>query len=101
MSDAEKLNVTNRDEVRRFLLAKLCEFAAMSPEQTRGRLNDQIKACRTLYVDFGYQPALQMLGQIASVDVCRTKGRSRDQEAAAKLLKRFLNAVKVDKSGVQ
>jgi|HubBroStandDraft_2_1064218.scaffolds.fasta_scaffold1041251_2 hypothetical protein len=87
--------------MRRFVLAKYCEFAAISPEQTKGTLNGQIRACRTLYVDFGYQPALQMLGQIASVDVSRTKGRSRDQEAAAKLQKRFLNAIKVDKSGIQ
>jgi hypothetical protein len=101
MSDAEKLDVTDRDEVRRFLFAKYCEFAAMSPEQTKGTLNAQIKACDALYLKFGYQPALQMLGQIASIDVSRTKGRSRGQAAAAKLQKKFLNAIKVDKSGIQ
>jgi hypothetical protein len=101
MSDAEKLDVTDRDEVRRFLFAKYCEFAAMSPEQTKGTLNAQIKACDALYLKFGYQPALQVLGEIARIDVSRTKGRSRGQAAAAKLQKKFLNAIKVDKSGIQ
>jgi hypothetical protein len=101
MSDAEKLDVTDRDEVRRFLFSKYCEFAAMPPEQTKGTLNAQIKACDALYLKFGYQPALQMLGEIASIDVSRTKGRSRSQAAATKLQKKFLNAIKVDKSGIQ
>jgi hypothetical protein len=87
--------------MRRFVFAKYCEFAAMRPEQTKGTLNAQIKACEALYLKFGYQPALQMLGEIARLDVSRTKGRSRGQAAAAKLQKRFLNAIKVDKSGIQ
>jgi hypothetical protein len=101
MSDVEKLDITNRDEVRRFLFAKYYEFAAMPPEQTRGTLNAQIKACEALYLKFGYQPAMQMLGEIANIDVSRTKSRSRGQAAAAKLQKKFLNAIKVDKSSIQ
>jgi len=101
MSDAGKPDFTDRDEMRRLILAKYCEFAAMSPEQTKGTLNAQIRACESLYLKFGYQPALQMLGEIANIDVSRTKGLSRGQEAAARLQKRFLNAIKVDKSGVQ
>jgi hypothetical protein len=73
----------------------------MPPEQTKGTLKGQISACKTLYLKCGYQPALQTLSEIASMDVSRTNGRCRDQEAAARLQKRFLNAVKVDKSGVQ
>lgn len=101
MSDAGKLDVTNRDEVKRFLVTRLCELAAIPPEQTKGTLNGQIKACRLLYLAFGYQPALQTLGQIAGVDVSRTKGCSSGQEAAVRLQKKFLNAIKVDKSGIQ
>jgi hypothetical protein len=101
MSDTGIPDFTNPEDVRRYLFAKYYEFAAMPPEQTKGTLNAQIKACEALYVKFGYQPALQMLDKIVSIDVSRTKGRPRGQEAAAKLLKRFLNAVKVDKSGIQ
>jgi hypothetical protein len=98
MSDAGMPDITNREEMRRFLIAKLCEFAAIPPQLTKGKLKNQIEACRTLYTKCGYQPALQMLGQIASIDVSMTKGNSRGQEAAAKLLKSFLNAIKVDKN---
>jgi hypothetical protein len=101
MSDAGKPDLTDPEDVRRFVFAKYREFAAISPEQTKGTLNGQIKACEALYLKFGYQPALQMLGEIASIDVSRTKGRFRGQEAAAKLQKKFLNAIKVDKSGIQ
>jgi hypothetical protein len=101
MAEAGIPDFTNPDEVRRCILARYCEFASMSPEQTTGTLDVQIKACEALYLKFGYQPALQMLGEIANIDVSRTKGRSRGQEAAAKLQKKFLKAIKVDKSGVQ
>jgi hypothetical protein len=101
MSDAEKLDCTNRDEVRRFIIARLCELATVPPEETKGTLNGQIEACKTLYLKCGYQAALQTLGEIAGMDVSRTKARSRGQEAAAKLQKKFLNAIKVDKSGLQ
>jgi hypothetical protein len=86
---------------KEMIISRLRELAAVPPEQTRGTLNGQISACETLYLKFGYQPALQRLSEIASVDVSRTKGHCRDQEAAARLQKKFLNAVKVDKSGIQ
>jgi hypothetical protein len=101
MSDAGIPDCTDLEAVRRFLFTKYYEFAAMPPEQTKGTLNAQIKACEALYLKFGYQPALQMLSEIASIDISRTKGRSRGQAGAAKLQKRFLNAIKVDKSGIQ
>jgi hypothetical protein len=101
MSDARTPDFTDPEDVRRFLFAKYYEFAAMPPEQTNGTLNAQIKACEALYLKFGYQQALQMLGELSSIDVSRTKGRSRGQAGAAKLQKRFLKAIKVDKSGVQ
>lgn len=98
MNGGRKPDFTDRNDVRRFIIAKMCEFATMPPEKTKGTLSGQIKACRDLYVEWGYQPALRMLGQIANVDTSRTNGRSRDQEAAAKLQKRFLTAIKVTKS---
>ena len=101
MSDAGIPDFTDPAEMRRVVFARYREFAAISPEQTKGTLNAQIKACEALYLKFGYQPALQMLGEIASIDVSRTKGRSRGQAAAAKLQKKLLNAIKVDKSGIQ
>ena len=101
MSDAGTPDFTNPEDVRRFLFAKYREFAAIPPERTKGTLNAQIKACEALFVKFGYQPALQMLGEIASMDVSRTKGRSRGQVTAAKLQRKFLNAIKVDKTGIQ
>jgi hypothetical protein len=101
MSDTGTPDFTDLEEVRRFLFEKYYEFAAMPPEQTKGTLNAQIKACEALYLKFGYQPALQMLSEIASIDVSRTKGCFRGQAAAAKSQKRFLKAIKVDKSGVQ
>jgi hypothetical protein len=101
MSDAGTPDFTNPEDVRRYLFARYYEFAAMPPEQTKGTLNAQIKACEALYLKFGYQPALQILGQLASMDVSRTKGHSRGQVTATKLQKKFLNAIKVDKSGIQ
>ena len=101
MNDADMPDFTDPEDVRRHVFARYREFAAISPEQTRGTLNAQIKACEALYLKFGYQPALRMLGEIASIDISRTKGRSRGQAAAAKLQKKFLNAIKVDKSGIQ
>jgi hypothetical protein len=101
MSDVEMPDLTNREELRRFMVAKLCEFAAIPPEQTKGTLRAQIRACRILYTKMSYQPALQMLGQLSGIDVSRTNGHTRGQETAAKLQKKLLNAIKVDKSGVQ
>jgi hypothetical protein len=101
MSDAGTPDFTDPQDVRRFMIAKLCEFAAMSPEQTRGTLNDQISACKVMYCTFGYEPALKKLTELANIDAARTKGRRRGQEAAARLQKKLLKAIKVDKSGVQ
>jgi hypothetical protein len=101
MSDAEKLDVTDREAVRRFCIAKLCELAAIPPEQTKGTLNGQIRACKMLLDTHGYQPALGRLSELANIDPARTKGSRRGQESAARLQKRFLNAIKVDKSGIQ
>jgi hypothetical protein len=82
-------------------IAILWGFAARSPEETRGGLQVQIRACRSLYRDFGYEPALKRLSELAEIDPARTKGRRRDQEAAEKLLKRLVSSIKPDKSGVQ
>ena len=101
MSDVGMPDFTDPQDVRRFVFAKYREFAATPPEQTKGTLTSQIKACEALYIKFGYQPALQMLSELARIDVSRTKGRSRGQAAAANLQKRFLNAIKVDKTGIQ
>ena len=83
------------------LIARLWEIAATPPEATRGSLKGQIRACRMMYSEFGYKPALQKLDEIAHIDPARTKGLTRDQEAAAKMLKRLVSSIKVDKSGVQ
>jgi hypothetical protein len=76
-------------------------IAVKAPEDMRGSLRAQIHACRSLYGNFGYEPALKRLSEIAEIDAARTKGRLRDQEAAAKLLKRLVSSIKSDKSGLQ
>jgi hypothetical protein len=101
MSDAGLPDFTDPEAMRKLVFGRYCELAATPPEQTKGRLNVQIKACEALYLRFGYQPALQILGQLASMDVSRTKGHSRGQVTATKLQKKFLNAIKVDKTGIQ
>ena len=77
MADTPKPDFTDPNEVRKAVVAKLWELASMSPEQTDGALKGQIKACKTLYLLCGYQPALQRLSEIASIDASRTKGRRR------------------------
>ena len=85
-----------------WIIARLYEIAAAPPETTRGNLTDQIKACRTAYCQFGYEPALGRLREIADIDAARTKGQRRHQESAEKLLKRLLSSIKVDKTqGIQ
>jgi hypothetical protein len=76
------------------------EFAQTPPEKTRGSLKCQIEACKQMYA-LGHEPALAMLSELAKIDVSRTKGRRRGQEAAENLLKRLVSSIKVDKSGVQ
>jgi hypothetical protein len=51
-----------------------------------------------MYCKLGYEPALQRLSELAQIDPARTKGSRKAQEAAAKLLKSLLNAIKVDKN---
>ena len=63
------------------------DIAATTPEETRGSIRDQIRACRNMYRDLGYEPALKRLSELANIDAARTKGHRRGQEAAAKLLK--------------
>ena len=77
------------------------EFAQTPPEETRGSIRSQIEACKQMYL-LGHQPALAILSELAKIDVSRTKGRRRGQEAAEKLLKRLVSSIKVDKSrGIQ
>ena len=83
------------------LIARLWELAAIPPEKTRGNLKGQISACNTAYCTFGYEPALGRLSELASIDAARTRGLRRDQESAAKLLRRLLSSLKPDKSGIQ
>jgi len=83
------------------VIAGYWEIAMITPEDSNGDLRAQIRACRNLYRNYGYEPALKRLSEIANMDPARTKGRRRDQDAVAKLLKRFLSSIKPDKSGVQ
>jgi hypothetical protein len=87
--------------LKEWQIARLWEIAATTPEDSRGNLRGQIRACKMMYSDFEYQPALQRLGEIVKIDPARTKGHRRDQEAAAKMLKGFVYSIKPDKSGVQ
>jgi hypothetical protein len=72
-------------------------LALNEPEDTGGDLSIQIRACEMIYRTLGYEPALQRLSEIANIDAARTKGRRRDQEAAAKLRKHLASSLKVDK----
>jgi hypothetical protein len=79
-------------------VAVLWDIAASPPEDTRGSLVGQIKACKMMYSTFGYGQALQRLSELSNIDESRTEGHRRGQESAAKLLKRFVSSVKVDKN---
>jgi hypothetical protein len=77
------------------------EFAQTPPEETRGSLKCQIEACKQMY-KHGHQPALKMLSELAKIDPSRTRGHRRGQEAAEKLLTKFVSSVKVGKNqGIQ
>jgi hypothetical protein len=77
-------------------------IALNEPEDTRGELRVQIRACEMMYRTLGFEPALKRLGEIANMDAARTKGHRRDQEAAARLLKHLVSSIKVDrKQGIQ
>jgi hypothetical protein len=82
------------------VIAVLWEIAGHGPEDTQGNLGGQIRACR-LMLSLEYEPALKRLSELANIDPARTKGNRRGQESAAKLLKRFVSSMKVDKSGIQ
>jgi hypothetical protein len=83
-------------------IAILRGIAANSPEDTRGDLSAQIRACQMMYCTLGHKPALQRLNEIANVEAVRTKGRRKDQERAMNLLKSFLSSMEVDgKQGIQ
>ena len=83
-------------------IARLSEIAAKRPEDTRGTIAVQIRACKMLYDTHGHNPALGRLSELANIDPARTKGNRRGQDSAAKLLSRLLSSVKVDKTqGVQ
>jgi hypothetical protein len=83
---------------REMAIARLWEIAAKRPEDTRGTLTAQIRACKMLYGDLGYQPALGRLSELANIDPARTKGNRRGQESVAKLLKRLVSSIKVGKT---
>jgi hypothetical protein len=76
-------------------VAVLMRLAWTPPEETRGSLREQIKACK-LMASFGYEPAFKRLNEIATTDPAMTNGRRQDQDAAAKLLKTLLTAIDVD-----
>jgi hypothetical protein len=72
-------------------------IAAKPPEDTGGNLRAQIRACKAMYFTLGHEPAVQRLSEIANIDAARTRGRRRDQEAAARLLKLLVSLIKLDK----
>jgi hypothetical protein len=86
---------------KEMIIAKLCEFAAITPEQSQGSLKGQIAACKSMYEKGEFQRATQRLSELANMDPSRTGGHRHDQEAAAKLLKGFVSSIKPDKSGLQ
>jgi hypothetical protein len=83
-------------------IAILRGIAANSPEDTRGDLSAQIRACQMMYCTLGYKPALQRLNEIANVAAVKTKGHRKDQELAMELLQSLLSSMEVDgKQGIQ
>lgn len=82
------------------IVARMWELASMSPEETKGTLDGQIEACKSLH-EMGYAPAIPRLSEIANVDTSRTGGRQTDQKAAARFLKEIVGSMKPDTSGIQ
>ena len=89
----EPINVTKEDAI-----AMYWKLAALTPEETRGSITGQIHACRNIYRDLGHEPALKRLSELANIDAARTKGHRRGQEAAEKLLKKFVSSMKPNKN---
>jgi hypothetical protein len=93
----ERTTVTKEDAI-----AMYWKLASLTPEETRGNITGQIHACRNMYRDLGYEPALKRLRELANIDAARTKGNRRGQEAAEKLLTQFVSSIKLDKNqGIQ
>jgi hypothetical protein len=93
----EPVNFTKVDAI-----ALYWKIAMTPPEETRGSISGQIHACRNMYRDLGQDLALKRLSELANIDAARTKGHRRGQEAAAKILKRLVSSIKVDKNqGIQ
>jgi hypothetical protein len=82
------------------ILARMWQLASTPPEKTKGTLEGQIDACKTLH-EMGYAPAIQRLSEIANMDISRTGGRQTDQKAAERLLKELVVSIKADTSGIQ
>lgn len=78
-------------------ITALWGLALNEPEDTGGDLSVQIRACEMIYRTLGCEPALQRLSEIAAIDTDRTKGRQRDQEAAAKLRKHLASSTKMER----
>jgi hypothetical protein len=78
-------------------ITALWGLALNEPEDTLGELSVQIGACEMMYRTLAYEPALQRLSEVADIDAARTKGRRRDQEAAAKLRKHLASSTKMDR----
>jgi hypothetical protein len=92
----EPITFTREDAIALYL-----EIAVAPPEDTKGSLRVQIRACKQMYL-LGYEPALKRLSELANIDAARTKGHRRGQESAARLLKRSVSSIKVDKNqGIQ
>jgi hypothetical protein len=90
-----------RPEITNKICKRLWDLSQIEPEQTRGSLKGQVDCCEQMYSLFKFEPALQRLNQLASIDPSRTGGRRSGQDKAAKLLKRIVSSLKIDKSRMQ
>src|SRR5271156_6842295 len=86
---------------KKMVRKRLWELAQIEPERSRGSLKGQVDCCEQMYRLFKFEPALQRLNELASIDPSRTRGRRTSQDKAAKLLKRIVSSLKMDKSRVQ
>ena len=86
---------------REQVIARMWELASMPPDRTRGNFGGQIDACKWLYANVEYAPAIHRLKEIANIDPSETGGRQTDQKAAAEALKEIVTSIKPDKAGVQ
>jgi hypothetical protein len=84
---------------REQLIARMWQLASIPPEETKGTLEGQIDACKTLH-EMGYPPGIRRLSEIANVDISRTGGRQTDQQAAARFLRKLVGSMKPDTSAI-